>query len=86
MPNVVVAWTIGKIILPVGKDIEQMRFNMSEKFTAKGFVVSDLNTILANREKVFQRLWEGRLGGQIPVIPPLNTVMHETSRFLQRHF
>jgi len=67
-------------------DIEQMKLNMSEKFTAKGFVVSDLNSILAKREKVFQRLWEGRLGGQIPDIPPLNTVMRETSRFLHRHF
>jgi uncharacterized protein len=67
-------------------DVEEMKFGMTEKFTAKGFVISDLNSILEKREKVFQRLWEGRLGGQMPDIPPLNTVIRETNRILQRHF
>jgi len=67
-------------------DVEEMKFGMTEKFSAKGFVISDLNSILKKREKVFQRLWEGRLGGQMPDIPPLNTVIRETNRFLQRHF
>ena len=67
-------------------DIEELKFSMAEKFTAKGFVVSDLNTVLEKREKVFQRLWEARLGGQMPDIPHLDTVMRETNRFLQQHF
>lgn len=67
-------------------DVEEMKFRMTEKFTAKGFVVSDLNAILEKREKVFQRLWESRLGGQMPDIPPLDTVIRETKRFLQQHF
>ena len=67
-------------------DIERMKFDITEKFTAKGFVVSDLKTILEKREKVFQRLWESRLNGQMPDIPPLDTVMRETNRFLQQHF
>lgn len=67
-------------------DIEEMKFSMAEKFTAKGFVVSDLNTVLEKREKVFQRLWEARLGGQMPDIPHLDTVMRETNRILQQHF
>lgn len=67
-------------------DVEEMKFGMTEKFTAKGFVVSELNSILEKREKVFQRLWEGRLGGQMPDIPPFDTVIRETNRFLQQHF
>ena len=67
-------------------NVEEMKFSMAEKFTAKGFVISDLNGILEKRDKVFQRLWEGRLRGQMPEIPPLDTVMRETNRFLQRHF
>ncbi len=67
-------------------DVEEMKFNMAEKFTAKGFVIRDLNSILEKREKVFQRLWESRLGGQMPDIPPLATVIRETNRFLQQHF
>ena len=47
-------------------DVEEMKFSMTEKFTAKGFVVSDLNSVLEKREKVFQRLWESRLSGQMP--------------------
>lgn len=67
-------------------DVEEMKFSMAEKFTAKGFVISDLNGILEKRDRVFQRLWEGRLRGQMPEIPPLDTVMREINRFLQRHF
>ncbi len=67
-------------------DVEEMKFSMTEKFTAKGFVVSDLNAVLEKREKVFQRLWESRLNGQMPDIPALDTVIRETNRFLQQHF
>ena len=67
-------------------DVEQMKFNMSQKFASKGFAVSDLNAILVKREKVFKRLWEARLSGQMPEIPPLETVMRETNRFFQQHF
>lgn len=67
-------------------DVEEVKFGMTEKFTAKGFVVSDLNSILEKRENVFQRLWEGRLGGQMPDLPSLETVIRETNRTLQQHF
>ena len=67
-------------------DVEQMKFNMSQKFVSKGFEVSDLNAILVKREKTFKRLWEARLSGQMPEIPSLETVMRETNRFFQRHF
>lgn len=67
-------------------DVEQMKFNMSPKFTSKGFDVNDLGTILARREKAFKRLWDTRLRGQMPEIPPLETVIRETNRFFQRHF
>ena len=63
-----------------------MKFNMSQKFTSKGFNVDDLGTILEKRQKAFKRLWEARLSGQMPEIPTLETVMRETNRFFQRHF
>ena len=67
-------------------DVEQMKFNMPQKFASKGFNVDDLGTILEKRQKAFKRLWEARLSGQMPEIPTLETIMRETNRFFQRHF
>ena len=67
-------------------DVEQMKFNMPQKFALKGFDVNDLGTILAKRQKAFKRLWKARLSGQMTETPTLDTVMRETNRFFQRYF
>ncbi|MBN2550769.1 MAG: nucleotidyl transferase AbiEii/AbiGii toxin family protein [Anaerolineales bacterium] len=67
-------------------DIEQVVFGIKPKFDAKGFVVSDLRTILTRRQPTFQQLWLPRLQGQMPDIPPLESVIRETNRILQRYF
>lgn len=67
-------------------DVEQMIFNMSQKFEPKGFAISDLNTILLKREATFKRLWRRRLEGQMPEIPLLEIVLREINRFFKQYF
>jgi predicted nucleotidyltransferase component of viral defense system len=67
-------------------DIEQMVFGIQPKFEAKGLVVSDLRTILTRRQPTLNQLWLPRLQGQMPDIPPLDNVIRETNRILQRYF
>lgn len=67
-------------------DVEQMVFGIRPKFEAKGFLVSDLRTILTRRQQTFSQLWLPRLQGQMPDIPPLDSVIRETNRILQRYF
>ena len=67
-------------------DVDTMVFSMAPKFTSKGFAIDDLKTILAKREATFNQLWNGRLSGQVPEVPSLDTVIRETNRFFQRHF
>jgi predicted nucleotidyltransferase component of viral defense system len=67
-------------------DVETMVFSMAPKFTSKDFTIDDLKTILAKREVTFNQLWNGRLSGQVPEIPSLDTVIRETNRFFQQHF
>jgi predicted nucleotidyltransferase component of viral defense system len=67
-------------------DIERVAFGIRPKFEAKGFVVSDLRTILTRRQQTFSQLWLPRLQGQMPEIPPLDSVIRETNRILLRHF
>ena len=67
-------------------DVETMVFSIAPKFTSKGFKIDDLKTILAKREATFNQLWNGRLSGQVPEIPSLDTVIREMNRFFQRHF
>ena len=65
-------------------DFENMVFNMRPKFESKGLAVNDLRTILTQRGPTFDRLWEPRLRGQVPEVPPLENVIRETNRLLQR--
>jgi predicted nucleotidyltransferase component of viral defense system len=67
-------------------DIEQVVFHIQPKFDAKGYSVSDLRTILTRRQQTFRQLWMPRLQGQMPEIPPLDSVIRETNRVLQRYF
>ena len=67
-------------------DVDTVVFSMAPKFTSKGFAIDDLKTILAKRQATFSQLWNGRLSGQVPEIPSLETVIRETNRYLQRHF
>jgi len=67
-------------------DIESVVFGAKPKFDAKGFDVSDLRTILTRRQRTFSQLWLPRLQGQMPDIPPLDRVIRETNRILQRYF
>jgi predicted nucleotidyltransferase component of viral defense system len=67
-------------------DIERVVFGIKPKFETKGFVVSDLRTILNRRQPTFNQLWLPRLRGQMPDIPPLESVIRETNRILQRYF
>lgn len=67
-------------------DVERMVFNMGSKFEAKGFKVSDLRTVLTRRKPIFDQLWQGRLQGQMPEIPPLESVIRETNRIFQQYF
>ncbi|MEA3351458.1 MAG: nucleotidyl transferase AbiEii/AbiGii toxin family protein [Chloroflexota bacterium] len=67
-------------------DVDQMIFSMSQKFEPNGFAISDLNTILLKREETFKRLWRGRLEGQMPEIPSLETVIRETKRYFRQYF
>ena len=67
-------------------DIERMVFGIQPKFEAKRLVVSDLRTILNRRQQTFSQLWLPRLQGQMPDIPPLESVIRETNRILQRYF
>lgn len=67
-------------------DVEQMVFGIQPKFEAKGFLVSDLKTILTRRQQTLGQLWLPRLRGQMPDIPPLDSVIRETNRILQRYF
>ena len=67
-------------------NVDTMVFNMAPKFTSKGFEIDDLKTILAKRQATFNQLWNGRLNGQVPEVPSLDTVIRETKRFFQQHF
>lgn len=67
-------------------DVETMAFSMASKFASKGFAIDDLKTILAKRQATFSQLWNGRLSGQMPEVPSLETVMRETNRLFQRYF
>ncbi len=67
-------------------DIERVVFGVNPKFDAKGFDVSNLRTILTRRQQTFGQLWLPRLQGQMPDIPPLDSVIRETNRILQRYF
>jgi len=67
-------------------DVENMAFSMRPKFEMKGYVVSDLRTILARRQPTFRQLWEARLRGQMPEIPPLEDVIRETNRIFKQYF
>ena len=67
-------------------DIERIVFGIRPKFEAKGYLVSDLHTILSRRQPTFNQLWLPRLQGQMPDIPPLESVIRETNRILQRYF
>jgi hypothetical protein len=67
-------------------DVDTMVFSMAPKFTSKGFAIDDLKTILAKREATFNRMWNGRLRGQVPEVPSLDTVIRETNRFFQQYF
>ena len=67
-------------------DIERVVFGAKPKFDAKGLIISDLRTILIRRQRTFSQLWLPRLQGQMPDIPPLDRVIRETNRILQRYF
>jgi predicted nucleotidyltransferase component of viral defense system len=67
-------------------DIETVVFGAKPKFEAKGLHIADLGTILARRQPTFSQLWLPRLQGQIPEVPPLERVIRETNRVLQRYF
>ena len=67
-------------------DVDTMIFSMAPKFISKGYTIDDLKTILAKRQATFNQLWNGRLSGQMPEIPSLDTVIRETNRFFQRYF
>jgi predicted nucleotidyltransferase component of viral defense system len=67
-------------------DVDTMVFSMASKFTSKGLAIDDLKTILAKREATFNQLWVGRLSGQVPEIPHLETVIRETNRFFSKTF
>jgi hypothetical protein len=63
-----------------------MTFNMESKFEAKGFRVSELRAILTRRQPTFRQLWDARLRGQMPEIPPLEDVIRETNRIFMQYF
>ena len=67
-------------------DVEQVVFGMTAKFESKGLAISGLKTVLSKRQATFTQLWRGRLDGQMPEVPPLESVLRETNRFLQRNF
>ena len=67
-------------------DIENVVYRAEAKFEAKGLATSDLRTVLDRREQAFNPLWLPRLQGQMADIPPLDRVIRETNRILQRYF
>lgn len=67
-------------------DIERVVFGIGPKFDAQGYLVSDLRTVLSRRQPTFKQLWLPRLQGQMPDIPPLDSVIRETNRILLRYF
>ena len=65
---------------------EEVSFYCPEKFSPKNLVVSDLQTVLERKEKIFSQYWHQRLDGQMPEIPEFDAVIRETSRILSTYF
>jgi predicted nucleotidyltransferase component of viral defense system len=67
-------------------EIERAVSGIQLKFLAKNLDITDLRTILTRRQQTFNHLWLPRLHGQMSETPPLEKVIRETNRFLQRYF
>lgn len=67
-------------------DIEQMAFQITPKFEAKGKKIEDLKTIFERQRAILKKLWDKRLDGQITDVPDLEDVIRETNRIIQRYF
>jgi len=67
-------------------DVEQMSFRLAPKFEAKELNVSDLRTIFRRRQITFQKMWQSRLNGQMPIVPALEDVVREINRMIQKYF
>jgi len=65
-------------------DVESVSFHVGEKMAHKGVNLSALGDVLARKRDTFSHLWEPRLRGQMPDLPPLNTVIRETNRWLRQ--
>ena len=65
-------------------DAEAVSFRLGEKMAHKGVDPAALGDVLARKQDTFRRLWEPRLGGQMPDLPNLDTIIREANRWLRQ--
>ena len=65
-------------------DTEAVLFRVGEKMIHKGLDQTALSDVLTRRQDTLKRLWQPRLGGQMPDLPHLETVVRETQQWLRQ--
>jgi predicted nucleotidyltransferase component of viral defense system len=65
-------------------DAEAVSFRLGEKMAHKGLEQTALRDVLARRQDTLKRLWQPRLGGQMPDLPHLDAVIRETQQWLRQ--
>jgi predicted nucleotidyltransferase component of viral defense system len=65
-------------------DDEAVWSRLREKMAHKGLHPAALGDVLARKQSTLGRLWEPRLGGQMPDLPHLDAVIRETDRWLRQ--
>jgi predicted nucleotidyltransferase component of viral defense system len=65
-------------------DAEAVSFRLSEKMAHKGLEQTALSDVLARRQDTLRRLWQPRLGGQMPDLPHLDAAIRETQQWLRQ--
>lgn len=65
-------------------DAEIVSFRLGEKMAHKGLDQAALSDLLTRRQDTLRRLWRPRLGGQMPDLPHLETVIRETQQWLRQ--